>query len=46
MLGAIFSLLDFVFNDVLKLDDLVGKESSHHEGQRSQVMVDKSAKKA
>lgn len=29
MLGAIFSLLDFVFNDVLNLDDLVGSDFDH-----------------
>lgn len=29
MLGAIFSLLDFVFNDVLNLDDLVAKDFDH-----------------
>jgi hypothetical protein len=29
MLGAIFSLLDFVFNDILNLDDLVGSDFDH-----------------
>lgn len=29
MLGAIFSLLDFVFNDVLNLDDLIGSDFDH-----------------
>lgn len=29
MLGAIFSLLDFVFNDILNLDDLVGSDFEH-----------------